>query len=101
MEVEEKNHLRSMFNVITSNISAGGVFFKAACGNCFMPGAEANFTIFLSAQSGVGKPFTSKISGNGRVVRRENLSKDNPRNDEKDPEWAGIALEFDEPLKMH
>jgi hypothetical protein len=100
MEVEEHRQSNRRLSVITSNISAGGVYFKAQCCERFMMGTETNLSIFLSTPSSSGKPFMSRISGKGKVVRREEPAKNDFGDRAHDPDWIGIAVQFDEALIM-
>jgi len=98
MEVEKSSKASGKLNVITKNISAGGVYFKTSHADEFELGKDMAFTIFLSVPTDKGKSHTSKIAGNGRIVREDSLSDGSA--EENDGHWKGIALEFDEPLKM-
>ena len=98
MEVEDSRRGSGKLNVITKNISASGVYFKTPHADEFELGMDMAFTIFLSIPTAKGKSHTSRIAGNGRIVREDSLS--NGKAEEDDGHWKGIALEFDEPLKM-
>jgi len=100
MEVEgsqPENRLRAL----TSNISAGGVYFKTLKGEEFQPGVEVSLTIFLSTAvpQGTGHPIS--LSGKGKVVRREMPQKDNPLDTGSNELWSGVALQFDKPLRFY
>ena len=96
MEVEKNQHPRQKLNVITNNISAGGVYFKTPYNKDFQVGNDVSFTIFISVPIPKGISHPSQIEGSGRIVRSEVLP-DAAVNDS----WSGIALEFDQPLNMH
>jgi len=98
MEIKDITGHSHKLNVITNNISAGGVYFKTPHGKEFKLGTGMAFTIFLSTPTPQGKPYTSRIEGSGRIVRQDILASD--CEEAQDGNWKGIALQFDEPLKM-
>jgi hypothetical protein len=98
MEIEDSSKTSGKLNVITKNISAGGVYFETSHADELEVGTDMGFTIFLSVPTTKGKSHTSKMAGNGKIVREDSLSNGSIKED--GGHWKGIALEFDRPLKM-
>ena len=98
MEIEKNHHAGDKLSVLTSNISAGGVYFKTIRGEEFQAGEETDLTIFISTAVPDGKTHLNKLIGRGKVIRREEPFRN--ADTDKDEKWAGIALQFNEPLKI-
>lgn len=98
MEVGGKHDPLKRLNVITNNISAGGVYFKSADAEEFEIGKEMAFTIFMSVPITDGRAHTSTLEGSGRVVREDIVAGSAPG--QQGRPWKGVAIEFDKPLKM-
>lgn len=98
MEVRGKGGSSNRLNVITTNISAGGVYFKTSHADEFEVGMATAFTIFMSTPTPHGRTHASRMEGSGRIVREETVGKRSVQGDKR--YWKGVALEFDKPLKM-
>ena len=98
MEVEDGSRTAHKLNVITNNISAGGVYFKTPYAEGLEVGMAMDFTIFLSSPTPKGKAHPARIEGKGRIVRQDVLP--DASEDEVQQPWRGIALEFARPLKV-
>ena len=98
MEVHTGERASQKLNVITNNVSAGGVYFKTPYGDKFKAGMDMAFTIFLSSPTQGGKTHSSRIAGSGRIVREDLLVGDS--DEYSGSSWKGVAMQFDRALKM-
>ena len=87
---------QSKINVITNNISAGGVYFKTAKWQQIAVGDDVDFTIFMSVPIAGKNWHMNKLQGKAKVIRHQELPVEEGHSDAG--HWCGIALKFDSPL---
>ncbi len=75
--------------VWTSNISAGGMYFRAPASHELAPQSKVSFELQVPPGSGYSISGGT-ISGSGQVVRTDSLSEHD----------QGVALSFSQPLEM-
>ena len=100
MEIADEREAERPLRVLTSNVSAGGVYFKTLRGNNFIPGAETDFIILLSTTATEGRVHPASLHGKGKVVRCEPPKKNASFNNDDNESWTGIAIQFDKPLTI-
>jgi hypothetical protein len=78
--------------VVTSNLSAGGVLFQTADWRLLPVGARVRFEIYVDQPLRCQDWHCSRLSGKGRVVRHD------LKGVIDDGDWHGVAVTFDEPV---
>ena len=96
MEISKTGNENELLRVLTSNVSAGGVYFKTHRGQKFDMGTATNLTIYVSTKTGEDKIHSARLSGTGKVVRLERIKEDAAVSDP----WTGVAVQFDKALKI-
>jgi len=85
---------RSAQQVVTSDLSAGGVLFRTPDWRLFPVGARVHFTLHLDQPLRCQNWHCSRLSGRGRVVRHD------LKGVIDDGDWQGVAVAFEEPVDI-